>query len=292
MRVEIAVAAGNVEAAGAAADELDSFAQTYGTTALKAAAQCARGAIQLTEGNFAEAVTSLRRGLKLWQEAECPYEVAKARMLLAEAYSSQGNEESARVELRSARSSFNRLGAVPDSRRASELLGEAPAAEVSRELRTFMFTDIVRSTDLVEAMGDEAWQDLIDWHDQALRSRFVRHHGEEIKHAGDGFFVAFEDAKRAIDCGIAIQKSLADHRKAHGFAPQVRIGLHRDEATRSGRDYMGKGVNRTARIAAAAGAGEILASEDTVGAKTGTARSVKLKGITEAARLVSIDWQK
>ena len=38
--------------------------------------------------------------------------------------------------------------------------------------KTFMFTDIERSTNLVEALGDEAWQGLLRWHDETLRSLF------------------------------------------------------------------------------------------------------------------------
>lgn len=89
-----------------------------------------------------------------------------------------------------------------------------------------MFTDIVKSTDLIEAIGDEAWTDLLRWHDHMLRSLFVSHDGEEVNHTGDGFFVAFEMPSSAIECAIAIQRTLVDHRRTHGFSPQVRVGLH------------------------------------------------------------------
>ena len=129
-----------------------------------------------------------------------------------------------------------------------------------------MFTDIVKSTNLVEAIGDEAWGDLLQWHDQTLRSLFANHGGAEIDHAGDGFFVAFEQPASAIECAVAIQRTLADHRRAHGFSPQVRIGLHTAKATRRGINYRGKGVHEAARIAALAEAGEILASQETLSA--------------------------
>ena len=47
-----------------------------------------------------------------------------------------------------------------------------------RVARTFMFTDIVKSTNLVEALGDEAWEALLSWHDQTLRSAFASMGGE------------------------------------------------------------------------------------------------------------------
>src|SRR5207249_2110935 len=84
---------------------------------------------------------------------------------------------------------------------------------------------------LVEALGDEAWENLLRWHDQMLRSMFVAHQGEEVVATGDGFFVGFDTPEAALACAVAIQRGLAEHRVQHGFAPQVRIGLHATEAT-------------------------------------------------------------
>jgi class 3 adenylate cyclase len=163
-----------------------------------------------------------------------------------------------------------------------------------RVVKTFMFTDIVRSTNLVEALGDEAWENLLRWHDQTLRSQFAAHQGEEVVATGDGFFVGFDSPERAVACAVAIQRGLAEHRQKQGFAPQVRIGLHASNATQVGRNFRGKGVHEAARIAAEAAAGEILASADTA---TGTrfpcseARSVTLKGISEPMDVVAVDWR-
>lgn len=159
-----------------------------------------------------------------------------------------------------------------------------------------MFTDICKSTNLVEAIGDEAWDDLLRWHEQTLRSLFAEHRGEEIKHTGDGFFVAFEDTAAAVECAAAVQHTLAEHRREHGFAVQVRIGLHAAEATRRGRDYAGKGVHQAARIAALAEGGEILASQETLAEapvrfSASEPRRVGLKGISEPVPVVTIEWR-
>jgi len=133
-----------------------------------------------------------------------------------------------------------------------------------RVVKTFMFTDIVGSTNLVEALGDEAWENLLRWHDQMLRSMFVAHQGEEVVATGDGFFVGFDTPEAALACAVAIQRGLAEHRVQHGFAPQVRIGLHASDATHVGGNFRGKGVHEAARIAARGDGGEILASPDTI----------------------------
>jgi class 3 adenylate cyclase len=166
-------------------------------------------------------------------------------------------------------------------------------AEPHRVMKTFMFTDIVKSTNLVEALGDEAWEALLRWHDQALRSLFAAHHGEEVVTTGDGFFVGFDSPDAALGCAVAIQRALAEHRQAHGFAPQVRIGVHASDATQVGRDFRGKGVHEAARIAALAEGGEILASSQTAAGYPSVSdpRSVTLKGISEPMDIVSIEWR-
>ena len=165
--------------------------------------------------------------------------------------------------------------------------------ESRRVAKTFMFTDIVKSTNLVEALGDEAWEALLRWHDQTLRSLFAAHHGEEVVTTGDGFFVGFDSPEAALACAVAIQRTLADHRQAHGFAPQVRIGVHASDATQVGRDFKGKGVHEAARIAALAAGSEILASKQTATPRfpASEPRSVSLKGISEPMEVVSVQWR-
>lgn len=159
--------------------------------------------------------------------------------------------------------------------------------------KTFMFTDIVKSTNLVEAMGDEAWEAVLRWHDETLRALFASHRGEEVVATGDGFFVAFESPEEAIACAVAIQRRLADHRRTQGFAPQVRIGAHAAGATQVGRNFTGKGVHESARIAALADGGEILASRPTTtGSRFATSepRTVEIRGFAEPIEVVSVEW--
>ena len=294
-QVEISLAAGDLDAAHAGAVDLDQIAETTGVAAMRASAAWARGLLQLAEGQAEAAQQSFRGSAALWAELDAPYETARARMGLADAYRAAGNEGRAVLEYRAALASFDRLGAAPDARRATEALGEAVGRPAPRQVeRTFMFTDIVRSTNLVEALGDEAWGHLIRWHDEQLRSQFAAHRGEVVKAIGDGFFVAFQGPGDALACAVAIQRALAEHRRAHGFAPQVRIGVHAASAAHEGLDYRGRGVNAAARVGALADGGEILATAQTAAlAPTQPAtglRSVMLKGFADPVEVVSIEW--
>jgi class 3 adenylate cyclase len=160
-----------------------------------------------------------------------------------------------------------------------------------------MFTDIVSSTDLVGLIGDEAWSEVLRWHDRELRSAIAQHAGDEVDHTGDGFFVAFERAGDAIECAVDIQRRLVRHRQEHGFAPWIRIGLHTAEATRKGRNFTGQGVHVAARVGAYAVKEEILVSSAVVGAAgpirfgLAEARSVTLKGVREPMEVRAVDWR-
>jgi class 3 adenylate cyclase len=227
-----------------------------------------------------------------------PSEPARARAWLGQALIASGRNDAAALELRSAIATFERLGAEPDLKAAhaeleridSASVGDQPAAKAER---VFMFTDVVRSTDLIEAIGDDAWSALLRWHDETIRHLVIEHRGEILDHAGDGFFVAFADADRAIDAATAIRRTMRDHRRDHGFAPGIRIGLHAAEASRSGASYSGRGVHIAARIASLAGPDEILVSESVLAVTGqtvahGELRQERLKGIRKPVEVAAI----
>lgn len=297
--VRAAAAAGDLNQAREAADEMTALADRYGTHALRAAAADAAGQAALAEGDVQAAVESFRQARRIWQELQAPYEAAQARAWLGRALMTGRRNEAAALELRSAITVFERLGAEPDLKAAHTELerieggvkGEHAAATAQR---VFMFTDVVRSTDLIEAIGDESWSALLRWHDETIRHLVIEHHGEILDHAGDGFFIAFASADQAIEAATAIRRTMRDHRRDHGFAPAIRIGLHAAEATRSGASYSGRGVHIAARIASLAGPDEILASEvvlTSADRKTahGALREEQLKGIRQPVNVALIE---
>lgn len=120
--VEISLAAGATDTARAAADDLRHIADKYPTTALKAASECAGGAVALAEKDHARAINALRRGRQLWRELEAPYEEARTRVLLGRALHAEGDLETCNLELRAAQSSFERLGAGSAAEETAQLL--------------------------------------------------------------------------------------------------------------------------------------------------------------------------
>jgi len=295
VQVEVAIAAGDVDRAQTAADELAGLAEDYPTVAMQAAATESRGRVQLASGNAREAVRTLKAALRRWADVNAPYDLARVRLVLAEAHRAAGDEAAAVEELDSARDALARLGARLELQRATALgaTGRDATVPVSR---AFVFTDIVRSTDLAELIGDDAWRQLRRWHDGLIRSLVNEHRGDVVEGTGDGFFLSFPDSRSALSAAVAVQRALADHRRTAGFAPRVRIGVHAAQAIHDGTDYVGVGIHVAARIAAGAGPDEIVASVTTLEAADGgfeqdEPHSVELKGISGPMEVATVRWQ-
>ncbi|MDP5182034.1 LuxR C-terminal-related transcriptional regulator [Blastococcus sp. BMG 814] len=122
--VEILLAAGDTGAAGAACLELDGIARTVGTSAMRATAARARGAVSLAEGRYAAALGDLSDALARWSALVAPYEAARTRVLVGHALRGLGDEDTAAMELTTARRVFETVGAGPDLER----LGAPPPA--------------------------------------------------------------------------------------------------------------------------------------------------------------------
>lgn len=127
--VEIAIAVNDVPAARAAADELAVIASRQNIPFLSALASRASGAVLLAEGNAREALAMLRQSCGIWCELQAPYDASRVRLLVAQACRMLGDEENTLMELRAARQTFQRLGAVVDLSRADSLLHKREPAE-------------------------------------------------------------------------------------------------------------------------------------------------------------------
>jgi DNA-binding CsgD family transcriptional regulator len=113
-QVEIALANGEVDLAEQAATEVVDTAETFDSVGLRAAGYRARGAVALARGEAVTALASLRLAFSLWQELDAPYETARTRVLLGEAYQALDDTDAATRECAAARSTFERLGAAHD----------------------------------------------------------------------------------------------------------------------------------------------------------------------------------
>jgi class 3 adenylate cyclase len=132
--------------------------------------------------------------------------------------------------------------------------GIRPAPQPNRVLATVLFTDIVGSTERLDALGDQGWTELLGRHHASVRREIERFRGREIDTAGDGFLAAFDGPARAVRCALAIRDSVRT------LGLEIRAGLHTGECEVFGDRIAGIAVHTGARVSALAGTGEVLVS--------------------------------
>lgn len=163
-----------------------------------------------------------------------------------------------------------------------------PERAGERVLLTLMFTDIVGSTELAVSMGDEEWRETLASHYRGVRTILDRYRGREVNTTGDGVLAAFDGAARAVDAALAIR----ERSEREGIA--IRAGVHSGEVEIVGDDLRGATVHEAARIAAAAGAGDIYVSEITRALSAGapvrfeSRGAHELKGFPEPRELFAV----
>jgi class 3 adenylate cyclase len=121
-------------------------------------------------------------------------------------------------------------------------------------LSTVLFTDIVGSTERARELGDRRWREMLDEHHSRVRDVLSQFRGREVDTAGDGFFASFDGPARAIRAACAIRNGVGE------LGIQIRAGLHTGECELMRDKIGGIAVHTGARVAAAAGPGEVLVS--------------------------------
>ena len=160
--------------------------------------------------------------------------------------------------------------------------------EPDRVLLTMLFTDIVDSTRCAEHVGDQQWHKLLDRYYTLIRRQLETFRGQEVDTAGDGFFAAFDAPARAVRCARAIRDA------AQRIGLNIRVGLHTGECEVDGDKPTGVAVHVAARVAAIAGAGEILVSSTVKelvagsGLRFSASRRRVLKGLQDPWRLFAL----
>jgi len=161
--------------------------------------------------------------------------------------------------------------------------------EPDRMLATVLFTDIVGSTAKAVELGDRHWRELLERHNTLVRRQLLRFRGREIDTAGDGFFATFDGPARAIRCACAITDGVRE------LGLSIRAGLHTGECEIADSNVAGIAVHTGARVAAQAGADEVLVSNTVKDLVAGSGIEFidrgahELKGIPGQWRLFAVD---
>ena len=127
-------------------------------------------------------------------------------------------------------------------------------AEPEQALATILFVDIVRSTEKAARLGDSRWTQVMNHYYAAVRRELKALRGKEVVTTGDGLLATFGAPAAGVRCAIAIREAVRT------LGLEIRVGLHAGEYKVSGAEVFGLAFHIGARVAAKAGAGEVLVS--------------------------------
>lgn len=162
-------------------------------------------------------------------------------------------------------------------------------ARTNRVLASLLFSDIVDSTATATSLGDARWHDLLSVHYHQAQEAIDRFGGRRITTTGDGMLASFDAAAAAVECALALRQMSGSQEI------DVRIGVHVGEVELAGDDIRGITVHEAARVMAAAGAGEIFATEQVrllcqgSGLVFEDAGEFELRGVPDPWRLYRVD---
>ncbi len=164
--------------------------------------------------------------------------------------------------------------------------------------KTVLFTDIVGHTEMMQRLGDAKGRDVLREHERITRETLKAHEGAEVKTMGDGFMASFGSVTSAMECAIALQRAFATHSESMPEPLHVRVGLNAGEPIEEDGDLFGATVILASRIAAKAGAGEILVPDTVRGLLSGKQflfsdrGEFVPKGFDDAVRLYEVRWHE
>jgi hypothetical protein len=119
---------------------------------------------------------------------------------------------------------------------------------------TVAFVDVVESTRVAAEVGDRRWRELVGAFRAVVRRRLKHFNGHEVDTAGDGFFAWFESPANALRAAAAISSDVQQ------LGLEVRAGVHTGELEQIDRRLGGIAAHIGARVMAAAGPAEVLAT--------------------------------
>ena len=188
------------------------------------------------------AARDLRAAPSRLGEAELRYERALRAM-------ATGDATAAASFAAEAAAAYDDIGAFAGLARADAVRRRVTRGDVqpARRTRVILVTDLVGSTPLNVALGDDRYHELLQEHDRTITDLVRRHRGVPFNHSGDGMLAWFDRGDDAAACALAFQPALDDLNRAHPEHPlQVRCGLAAGEPIDEDGNVFGLAVSRAA----------------------------------------------
>jgi adenylate cyclase len=129
-----------------------------------------------------------------------------------------------------------------------------------------LFADVVGSTRIYEALGDQRARDIIALCLDVMQGATEKHRGSVIKTIGDEVMATFPTADDAMNAAAQIQRGITTHPQLQieGQPVSVRIGCHFGPVVLEKHDVFGATVNTANRMTSQAKSGQIVTTAATV----------------------------
>jgi class 3 adenylate cyclase/pimeloyl-ACP methyl ester carboxylesterase len=138
---------------------------------------------------------------------------------------------------------------------AGFVVGGSAALSAEIKVVTLLFTDVVASTELASAIGDDRWAQILADLDMFVTRAVERHGGRIVKQTGDGHLAAFDGPRGALHAASEIVRGV------HVLGVEMRCGVHVGEVElRPGGDVGGISVHIAARVRDAAAPRQVVVS--------------------------------
>lgn len=141
-----------------------------------------------------------------------------------------------------------------------QAVSEAQGRGRGDEPLAILFTDLVGFSDWALDAGDDAALELLRKVGRTVDPTIKDREGRIVKRLGDGVMAVFDVAGLAVDAALESMRAVREI-EVDGYRSELRGGVHFGKPRKLGSDYFGVDVNVAARVADAAGPGEVLISE-------------------------------
>lgn len=166
------------------------------------------------------------------------------------------------------------------------------------ETATILVVDLVGSTELRAALGEDRAEDLRRRFDRLVADVVAEHGGTLVKGLGDGALASFAGAAAAVSAGVSLQQGVDVLARKERQALAIRVGLSAGDVTVEDGDTFGVPVVEASRLCGAAAAGQILAADivrvlarGRGGHELTPVGALDLKGLPDPVDAVAVAWE-
>jgi len=164
--------------------------------------------------------------------------------------------------------------------------------------RAILFADIVDSTGIYQALGDNEALALVNLLFGALTKKVTAAGGKVVKTLGDGMVCQFASAESAFRAACAMQLGAKQMAARVPGKLAIKVGFNFGPVVLKGADVFGDSVNVCARLVAMANAGQVLTTQQAVAAlprslmrRCRALYPMKIKGRAEPVSVYDVPWR-